>query len=351
MRQRATDILAARWRPGALAAVLTAGLPALVAAQSGPTVHKLRPSPTTVVLGGYDARVKPALTIKSGDIVEIETAYDVGGLRQWGVKEEWIRPESREMHLDQVKERGPGPHMLVGPVYVEDAEPGDVLEVRIRAIDLLDPFAVNVFWPDHGTLAADFPFEYVKLVPLDLEKKIARFAPGIDVPLHPFFGSMGVAPPRSVGRVNSRPPGVFGGNMDNKDLVAGTILYLPVLVRGALFQAGDTHAAQGHGEMDGTALETSLRGTFQLVVRKDLHWRWPHAETPTEFITMGFSQDLDEAAMMASREMVAFLAERYKLRPEDAYVLASGAVDLHVTQNVDGVKGVHASVSKSLFSR
>jgi acetamidase/formamidase len=346
-----TDDLTARRRPGALAAVLTAVLPALVAAQSGPTVHKLRPSPTTVVLGGYDARVKPALTIKSGDIVEIETAYDVAGLRQWGVKEEWIRPESREMHLDQVKERGPGPHMLVGPVYVVGAEPGDVLEVRIQAIDLLDPFAVNVFWPDHGTLAADFPFEYVKLVPLDLEMKIARFAPGIDVPLHPFFGSMGVAPPRSVGRVNSRPPGVFGGNMDNKDLVAGTTLYLPVLVPGALFQAGDTHAAQGHGEMDGTALETSLRGTFQLVVRKDLHWRWPHAETPTAFITMGFSQDLDEAAMMASREMVAFLAERYKLRPEDAYVLASGAVDLHVTQNVDGVKGVHASVSKSLFSR
>jgi acetamidase/formamidase len=295
--------------------------------------------------------VPPALTIASGDIVELETAFGADGLRNWGVKEEWIRPESRALDLSQVKERGPGPHMLVGPIYVEGAEPRDVLEIQIKDVRVLDRFAVNVSRPVNGTLARDFPYEHVKLVPLDLEANVARFAPGVVIPLRPFFGSMGVAPPRSAGRINSRPPGYHAGNMDNKDLVAGTTLYLPVHVRGALFSAGDGHAAQGHGEVNGTAMESSLKGVFQLIVRKDLRLIWPRAETPTHFITMGFSEDLDDAAMLATREMVSLLTERYKLSPDDAYALASGAVDLHVTQNVDEVKGVHAMVAKDLFPK
>lgn len=316
-----------------------------------PKVHALKPSAQTVVLGAYDARVPPALTVASGDIVELETAFGVDGLRNWGVKEEWIRPESRALDLRQVKERGPGPHMLVGPIYVEGAEPRDVLEVRIRDVQVLDPFAVNVSRPVNGTLAKDFPYEHVKVVPLDLKANVARFAPGVLIPLRPFFGSMGVAPPQSAGRINSRPPGYHAGNMDNKDLVAGTTLYVPVHVRGALFSAGDGHAAQGHGEVNGTAMESALKGVFQFIVRKDLRLLWPRAETPTHFMTMGFSEDLNEAAMLATREMVSFLGERYRLSRDDAYALASCAVDLHVTQNVDEVKGIHAMVAKDLFPR
>ena len=336
------------WRCLTLALAATGTI--CVGAQA-PTGHRLVPSPRTVVLGGYDARVPPALTIASGEIVEIETTFGADALRAWGVPDEWIRRESRELDLSAVRERGPGPHMLVGPIQVTGAEPRDVLEVRIQQVEVLDRFAVNVSRPVNGTLAADFPYEYVKVVPLDLAANVARFAPGVEIPLRPFFGSMGVAPPRSAGRINSRPPGYHGGNFDNKDLVAGTILYLPVHVSGGLFSAGDGHAAQGHGEVNGTAIEAALKGAFQFVVRKDLRLTWPRAETPTHYMTMGFSADLDEAARIATREMVAFLVERAKLSPDDSYALASGAVDLHVTQNVDEVKGVHAMVPKSLFRR
>jgi acetamidase/formamidase len=205
--------------------------------------------------------------------VEIETTFGADGLKGWGVPDEWIRRESRELDLSTVNERGPGPHMLVGPIFIEGAEARDVLEVRIERVEILDRFAVNVSRPVNGTLASEFPYEHVKVIPLDLAANLARFASGVDIPLRPFFGSMGVAPPRSAGRVNSRPPGYHGGNFDNKDLVAGTVLYLPVHVRGALFSAGDGHAAQGHGEVNGTAIEAALRGRFQFIVRNDLDVR------------------------------------------------------------------------------
>jgi acetamidase/formamidase len=189
-----------------------------------------------------------------------------------------------------------------------------------------------------------------RVIPVDLEKKVILFSPGIVVPVRPFFGSMGVAPPRSLGRVNSRPPGIHAGNMDNKELVAGSIVYFPVHVKGALFSAGDGHLAQGDGEVNGTAFETSgLKGVFQFIVRKDMRLTWPRAETPTHYLTMGFDPDLDDAAVIATREMVAFLVERFQLGRDDAYALASGAADLHVTQNVDETKGVHAMISKRIF--
>jgi acetamidase/formamidase len=225
-----------------------------------------------------------------------------------------------------------------------------VLEVRIRKIKLAIPYAYNGFGPGRGYLPDDFPYSKTKIIQLDEQKNVAHFAPGIDIPLHPFFGSMGVAPPEAAGRFSSNPPWIMGGNMDNKDLVAGTTLYLPVHAAGALFEVGDGHAAQGDGEVDITAIETSLIGTFQFIVRKDMHLKWPRAETPTHYITMGFNDDLNASATLAVREMVDFLVTEKHLTRDDAYQLASVAADLHITELVDGNKGVHMMIPKSIFA-
>jgi acetamidase/formamidase len=241
--------------------------------------------------------------------------------------------------------------MLTGPVYVEGAEPGDVLEVRIQKIRLAIPYALNAFAPGRGFLPEDFPYERVKAIPLDEKRMVAQFADGIEIPLHPFFGSMGVAPPASAGRISSAPPWVNAGNLDNKELVEGTTLFIPIHARGALFQTGDGHAGQGDGEVDITAMETSLVGTFQFIVRKDMHLRWPRAETPAAFITMGLDEDLTAATKMAVREMIDFLVEQKHMTRDDAYMLASVAADLHITQVVDGNKGVHMLIEKSIFTK
>jgi len=199
-------------------------------------------------------------------------------------------------------------------------------------------------------LPEDYPYPRTKIIPLDEKRMIAQFAPGIEIPLHPFFGSMGVAPPESSGRVSSNPPWIQAGNLDNKDLTAGSTLYIPVHAPGALFEVGDGHAGQGDGEVDITALETSLVGTFQFVVRKDMHLRWPRAETPTHYITMGLNEDLNEATKMAVREMIDFLMTEKHLSRDDAYMLASVAADLHITELVDGNKGVHMMLPKAIFT-
>jgi len=178
---------------------------------------------------------------------------------------------------------------------------------------------------------------------------IAKFAPGIEIPLHPFFGSMGIAPPETAGRWNSGPPWIMAGNLDNKDLVAGSTLYIPVHAAGALFEVGDGHAGQGDGEVDITALETSLIGTFQFIVRKDMHLKWPRAETPTHYITMGLNDDLNMCAQLAVHEMIDFLVTEKRLSRDDAYMLASVAADLHITELVDGNKGVHMMIPKAIF--
>jgi acetamidase/formamidase len=191
----------------------------------------------------------------------------------------------------------------------------------------------------------------MRIISLDAEKKVARFAEGVEVPLRPFFGSMGVAPPQASGRVSSAPPGVHAGNLDNKELIAGTTLLIPVHVPGALFQVGDGHAGQGDGEVDITALETSLTGTLRLSVRKRANLKWPRAETATHFIAMGLDRDLDEAMKIAVREAVDLIASEKRLDRDDAYMLCSVAVDFRVTQVVDGTKGVHAMIPKSIFKK
>jgi acetamidase/formamidase len=198
-------------------------------------------------------------------------------------------------------------------------------------------------------LPDEFPYQAAKLLRWPAGAGRVEFAPGITLPLEPFFGSIGVAPPPLAGRISSRPPGWHGGNLDNKDLVSGSVLYLPVHVPGALLSIGDGHGRQGDGEVTGTALETSLRGTFELRVRKGQRLRWPRAETPTHYITMGLNEDLDEATRLAVREMVDFLVVEKKLSRDDAYMLCALAADLHVTQAVDATKGVHASLAKSFF--
>ncbi|HEY7182068.1 MAG TPA: acetamidase/formamidase family protein [Blastocatellia bacterium] len=310
----------------------------------------LKPTPKTVAWGYYAATTPPALRIKSGDTVEVQTLITSTPprLEGAGVKPDQIEPSLREI-FTTVTDKGPGGHILTGPIYIEGAEAGDVLEVRIQSIKLAIPYAYTAFRPGSGFLPEDFTQAKMKIIPLDEKRMVAHFSDSIEIPLRPFFGSMGVAPPEASGRVSSGPPGIHAGNLDNKELVAGTTLFIPVHVRGALFQIGDGHAGQGNGEVCITALETSLIGKLQFIVRKDMKLRWPRAETPAAFMTMGINEDLNEAAKIAVREMIDFLVSEKKLSRDDAYMLSSVAADFSITQLVDGTKGVHAMIPKAIF--
>ncbi|MBI3079037.1 MAG: acetamidase/formamidase family protein [Deltaproteobacteria bacterium] len=330
-------------------AVLTAFLLAPAITEGQGQTHLLKASPQTVHWGHFWAALKPVLTINSGDTVTIETV--TGGPGNWpGVPLDKLPPELPQIWRE-VKDIGPGPHILTGPVSINGAEPGDVLEVRILDVQLRSPVAFNIIRPPLGVLPEEFPYYKAWILPIDLQKKTSEVLPGVVVPLRPFFGTMGVAPPPASGRISSGPPGLQTGNLDNKHLTAGTTLYMPVHVRGALFSAGDGHAAQGNGEVNLTAIETNMTGTFQIVVRKGKRLRWPRAETPTHYITMGLDVDLNKAAEIAVRETILFLQEEKGLSREDAYMLTSVAIDLEVTQLVDGVKGVHAMIPKAIFTR
>ena len=313
--------------------------------------YKLLATPTTIEWGHY-AVTAPVLTVKSGDTVTIQTLSTCGPdsrLIAEGVKPEEIPAYNDPIYKADIPatEKGPGGHILTGPVAIEGAEPGDVLEVQILKIQLDADFACNGFGLHHGFLPMDFPYSRSRIIPLDRTRMIGHFAPGIDIPRHPFFGSMGVAP--THGRVDSVPPFSHAGNMDNKELVAGTTLFIPVAAKGALFVAGDGHAGQGNGEVDVTAMETFLTGTFRFVLHKNEHLIWPRAETPTSYITMGFSPDLKEAAEYALRDMIDFLVEEKHMTRDDAYMLSSVAVDMDITQLVDGNVGVHAICPKDIF--
>ena len=319
-----------------------------------PTVRaeefKVPATPTTVAWGYYSGQSKPVLTVHSGDTVTMQTLSTCGSperLMSQGVRPEQIPAYTAPIY-EQVKDRGPGGHILTGPVAIAEAEPGDVLEVQIVKVQLDTDFACNGFGLGRGFLPMEFPYSKSKIIPLDRTAMVAHFAPGIDLPLHPFFGSMGVAP--AGGKIDSAPPFAHAGNLDNKELVAGTTLYIPVAVKGALFQAGDGHAGQGNGEVDITALETYLTGTFRFVVHKDRHLLWPRAETPEFYITMGFSKDLHEATEHAVREMIAFLVTEKHLSRDEAYMLTSVAGDVDITQLVDGNVGVHTMMPKRIFT-
>jgi acetamidase/formamidase len=323
-------------------------------AQDAGRTYTLEVTPSTVAWGHYDAADKPVLTVKSGDTVVVHTLLtnNPTGLEKNGVPPDQVEASLRDVYANvPASARGPGGHILTGPIAIEGAEPGDTLEIRIRKIDLAIPYAYNAFRFGAGILTDDFPYARMKIIPLDREKMVARFAPGITIPLHPFFGSMGVAPPPAFGRYDSTPPTISGGNMDNKELVAGTTLFLPVHAKGALFEVGDGHAGQGNGEVDVTAMETSLIGTFQFVLHKGERLSGPRAETPTHYIAMGFDDDLSIAAHKAVSEMVAFLVSAKGLSRDDAYMLTSVAGDVDVTEVVDRNKGVHVMMPKAIFAK
>ena len=333
---------------------LAAALALLSAPAARAAVHELKVTPQTVTWGRYDAEAKPALTVADGDTVVVHTLLTNSptGLEKAGVKPADVEPELRDVYAHvPAGERGPGGHVLTGPIFVEGARPGDMLEIRIERVDLAIPYSYNAFRYGAGLLTDDFLEGRTRIVPLDARGGTAAFAPGVTVPLHPFFGSMGTAPPPAVGRLDSAPPTALnGGNMDNKALVAGTTLYLPVNVAGALFFVGDGHAAQGDGEVDITALETSLVGrfTFHVVHAPKFHTPW--AETPTRWIVMGFDDDLAHATRKAVRAGVEWLGAQKGLAREDAYQLLSVAGDVAVTEIVDRNKTVQVSIPKALFT-
>ncbi|MGD8327939.1 MAG: acetamidase/formamidase family protein [Acidobacteriota bacterium] len=327
----------------------------LVAAHAAPQqTHRLEAGPSSVAFGYYWSEAEPVLRIASGDIIDVDTMLTSSPdrLEAMGLPPEQVQQSLRDIY-DQVPQeaRGPGGHILTGPVYVEGAAPGDVLQVDVLDIELPIAYGYNGC---SGFTRDNCPEERSarsRLFWLDREAMTSDFAPGIVIPLRPFFGSMGVAPPPEAGRWSSVPPWVHAGNIDNKELVAGTTLYIPVWVEGALFEVGDGHAAQGDGEVDQTAIETSLRGRLRLTVRKEMSLDWPVAETPTHWITMGADEDLAEATRIAINNTISFLADRFDLPPGEAYRLISLAVDLRITQLVDQKLGVHAMIPKGIFRR
>jgi len=308
--------------------------------------HHLKASPQNCHWGYFDATRGPVLTVASGDRVTVDT---VSGARNLLPKSGFhIPPELPEIHA-----ANPGyplgPHILTGPIALEGAKPGQVLEIRIIDIKLRQDWGYNAIRPLAGTLPDDFQEPRLLHIPLDSKRNVGRLPWGLDLPLAPFFGVLGVAPPPSWGRITSMVPRAHGGNLDNKELVPGATLFLPLFVTGGLFSCGDGHGAQGDGEVCVTAIETALQGTFELILRDDLSFTYPRAETPTHYITMGMDPDLDQCAVMALRDMIRLICERTNLSRHDAYTLCSLAADLRVTQTVNGSKGIHVMLAKSLL--
>jgi acetamidase/formamidase len=303
-----------------------------VSAQDGkPRTHRLEATPATVAYGYYWAEAKPVLRIASGDIIDVDTLLTSTPER---LERAGVKPENVQASLRAI---------------AENAEPGDALEVKILSIDLAIDYGYNG--------CSGFIRENCRqgggtiILPLDRTAMTSTFAPGIVIPLKPFFGSMGVAPPPDAGRVSSNPPGTHAGNLDNRELVAGTTLFIPVHVAGALFEVGDGHAAQGDGEVDQTAIETSLRGRLQLTVKKGMTLAWPRAETPTDYISMGTDEDLTKATKTAIQEMIDFLVATKGLDKHAAYQLTSIAGNVAITHLVDGKVGVHVKMPKAIFQK
>jgi acetamidase/formamidase len=309
-------------------------------------MQRLRATVDTVHIGFHDAALKPVLTVDDGeelivDTVSADPAHDVP--RAW-------LPEGIEAIVAHAL-RGTGPHILTGPIGVRGAKAGDTLQVDILGIRLTQPYGYNIVSPLKGMFGAEQPRQQTTIVPIDLATGMTEVLPGVQLPTRPFFGQMGVAPPREWGRLDSRPPNKYGGNIDNKELVPGARLFLPVWEDGALFSVGDGHGLQGDGEANQTAIETSLEGRLQLSIRRDLKIELPFAATPDSLITMGFHEDLDDAARIAMREMIRMLQAHCGLDFHDAYRLCSLAADMRVTQFVNGNRGVHAVLARQVLDK
>jgi len=320
------------------------------------TLHHLAATPDTIRLGLFDAAIPPVLTIESGDSVEMQCLSGGPEVMPLVGKGLLIPPLLAAIHAAGLERMGT--HMLTGPVAVRGAMPGDMLEVRIDSVEPAADWGYCGFRPLAGTLPEDFPHRFMSHIPVDRAERTCTLPWGAEggtiLRLAPFFGIMGVAPPREWGRISSREPRRHGGNLDNKELVAGSTLFLPVLVEGANFSAGDGHGLQGDGEVCVNALEMCLDGRFTLILHKGggvahplLHM--PRAETPTHYITMGLNEDLDAAMKQALREMIDLITSRTTLTPDEAYVSCSLTCDFRVTQTVNGEKGVHGMLRKGLL--
>ncbi|KRQ03618.1 acetamidase/formamidase family protein [Bradyrhizobium manausense] len=309
------------------------------------THHHLHASAETCHWGFFEASLKPVLTVASDDEVTVDTIS--GGPEVIPDRSRFhVPPEMAEVHAKSDR-MVPG-HILTGPIAVGGAEPGDVLQIDILDVQLRQDWGWNLIKPLAGTLPDDFHETRLLNIPLDRARMVGRMPWGLDLPLKPFFGVMGVSPPASWGRISSLVPRAMGGNLDNKELGAGATLYLPVFVPGAMFSCGDGHGVQGDGEVCVTAIETALSGRFRLTLRKDLRFTYPRAETPTHYITMAMDPDLDQCAVRALRDMIALLGETRNLSREDAYTLCSLAANLRVTQTVNGSKGIHCMIEKAI---
>jgi len=320
------------------------------------TTHTLPAKPETVRFGAFDASFGPVLTVQSGDTVVMECVSGHAEIMPPPESGLTVPPALAAIHAAGIPRLGP--HIVTGPVAIEGAEAGDALEVFIEKVELGADWGYNHFRPLVGTLPEDFPYRRLLHIPVDRAANTCKlpFGPGggLSLPLSPFFGVMGVAPPIEWGQISTKEPRAHGGNLDNKELVEGTTLWLPVHAPGALFSAGDGHGVQGDGEVCVTALEMCLTGHFRFTLHKgggarSPVLRFPRAETPTHYISMGIHEDLDLAMKQALREMIAFIVARAGVSEADAYQFCSLAVDFHVTQTVNGEKGVHGMLKKGLM--
>jgi acetamidase/formamidase len=311
--------------------------------------HRIDAAPSTVHWGYFDAELPPLLEIGSGESVTLSSVS--GTPEQLPAAGRFTVPPSLPaIHREVTRRTIPG-HICTGPVAVRGARPGGVLQVDIERVDLHYDWGFNMVRPLAGALPYDFDALNLIHIPLDAKAMTGRMPWGLDIPLRPFFGVMAVAPPKSWGVIGTPPPRKNGGNLDNKELVAGTTLYLPVFVEGALFSAGDGHGAQGDGEVCITAIETGLIGTFRLTARDDMSLEWPMAETPTHVMTMAFDPDLDDCVVIALRSMIDLIVERVGITRAEAYALCSLTADLRITQVVNGNKGVHVMLDKAYLKR
>jgi acetamidase/formamidase len=319
---------------------------------------KLNSTPDTVLWGYIAANLPPALTIKSGQVVEIEalshqgltTDKDPGKFfAEYGILETEVLADAKAVFAGVKRPKGASVHILTGPIYVEGAEPGDMLEVRVLDIQFRVPYGVNNTGPGKGLLPQLLHEASAKLIRIDLERRVALFSEDVEIPLNPFMGIMAVSPPRSLGMVSSTPPGAWGGNIDLKFTGIGSSLFLPVFNKGAQFFAGDGHAAQGDGEVDGGAIEISLKPTLQFVLHKGKRIKSPRVETATDYLTTGLDVDLNVASRLALEEAVDFLQMEKGMTAADAYALSSLAVDLGIGEAVDIVNLVYAKIPKNIF--
>jgi acetamidase/formamidase len=305
--------------------------------------HILKATSKNTHIGFYDASLEPAIKIKSGDTVEVyNISWEPSLINILGKKGK-IPKEFKE--IEGKKDKGPGPHPLTGPIFIKDATPEDTLEVTLLEIEPWVNFGFSIFTMDGGTVPNDYPYFRGKYITVDKKRKLCDFSEKTKIPLRPFFGSLGVAPPALKGRITSWIPGPHGGNLDNKMLVVPSKLYLPIFIDGALFSIGDGHSCQGDGEVTGSALETSLRGLIKLRIIKGKRRKWPMAETKDYYVLMGFDHNLEEALKLALRNTIDFLLTR-GFSKDDAYLYSSLNVDFRITQVVNDVKGVHALVPK-----